>query len=77
MLDGLWKTEHRDGLLGVFIDRKILMTTRKQNVADVGLSYKLGLRNISDGWELHKRKSFQRNYVPSGWIIIVILITFW
>lgn len=67
VLDDLWKTEHRDGLLDVFIDSKILMTTRKQNVADVGLSYKLGLLNITDGWELLKRKAFQRNYVPSGW----------
>ncbi|KAH6816192.1 hypothetical protein C2S51_021012 [Perilla frutescens var. frutescens] len=64
VLDDLWKIEHRDGLLDVFVDSKILMTTRKQNVADVGLSYKLGLLNIADGWELLKRKALLRNYVP-------------
>ncbi|XP_057811939.1 probable disease resistance protein At1g58602 isoform X1 [Salvia miltiorrhiza] len=64
VLDDLWKIEHRDCLLGVFVDSQILMTTRKQNVADVGLSYKLGLLSMADGWELLKCKAFPRNYIP-------------
>ncbi|KAL1548385.1 hypothetical protein AAHA92_16624 [Salvia divinorum] len=64
VLDDLWKIEHRDCLLDVFVDSKILMTTRKQNVADVGLSYKLGLLNMADGWKLLKCKAFPPNCVP-------------
>ncbi|KAG6431228.1 hypothetical protein SASPL_109306 [Salvia splendens] len=64
VLDDLWKIEHRDCLLDVFVDSKILMTTRKQNVADVGLSYKLGLLNMADGWQLLKCKAFPRGCVP-------------
>ena len=67
VLDDLWKVEHRDCLLDVFVDSKILMTTRKQNVADVGLSYKLGLLNMADGWQLLKCKAFPRGCVPPGW----------
>ncbi|XP_057786426.1 probable disease resistance protein At1g58390 isoform X4 [Salvia miltiorrhiza] len=71
VLDDLWKIEHRDCLLGVFVDSQILMTTRKQNVADVGLSYKLGLLSMADGWELLKCKAFPRNYIPPEGLISV------
>lgn len=75
VLDDLWKIEHRDGLLEVFVDSQILITTRKQNVADVGLAYKLGLLNMADGWQLLKCKAFPRNYVQPGWFPCCYLMT--
>ncbi|PIN05639.1 hypothetical protein CDL12_21819 [Handroanthus impetiginosus] len=69
VLDDIWKVEHWDCLKDVFdghvgLRSKVLLTTRKQSVADVGVSFKLRLLNVGDGWELLKRKAFPRNHVP-------------
>ncbi|XP_057766252.1 probable disease resistance protein At1g58602 [Salvia miltiorrhiza] len=68
VLDDIWETSHWDGLKHAFLVRdlntKILVTTRKQKVAEIGFSMELGLLNLEDSWELLKKKAFPRNKIP-------------
>ncbi|KAH6815920.1 hypothetical protein C2S53_005538 [Perilla frutescens var. hirtella] len=68
VLDDLWETSHWDAFKHAFLVRdlksKILVTTRKHKVADIGFSVELGLLNKDDAWELLKKKSFPHNNIP-------------
>ncbi|KAI3469970.1 hypothetical protein Pfo_026633 [Paulownia fortunei] len=68
VLDDLWEIDHWDGLKHGFLveglKSKILLTTRKQNVADKGFAFELGLLNIDDGLELLKKKAFPQSRAP-------------
>ncbi|XP_047979547.1 probable disease resistance protein RF45 [Salvia hispanica] len=61
VIDDIWKTEHWDGLNHALnfegTKTKILLTTRKQNIANIGFAIKTDLLNDNDGWELLKRKA--------------------
>ncbi|KAH6809322.1 hypothetical protein C2S51_027105 [Perilla frutescens var. frutescens] len=68
VLDDLWETSHWDGLKHAFLvpdlKSKILVTTRKQEVSDIGFSMELGLLNMDDAWELLKKKAFPHSNIP-------------
>lgn len=68
VLDDLWEISHWHELKHAFLVRnmksKILVTTRKQNVAEIGFSLQLGLLNVEDSWELLKKKAFPHNNIP-------------
>ncbi|KAH6774659.1 hypothetical protein C2S51_013063 [Perilla frutescens var. frutescens] len=68
VLDDLWKTSHWDALKHAFLVRdsksKMLVTTRKHKVAEIGFSLELGLLNKDDAWDLLKKKVFPHNNIP-------------
>lgn len=70
VLDDLWKIDHWDGLKHAFfiegLKSKILLTTRNQNVANVGHAFEVGLLKMQDGWELLKKKAFTDGNIPAG-----------
>lgn len=75
VLDDLWETSHWDGLKHAFLVQdlksKILITTRKQDVAEIGFSLELGILNVDDAWELLKKKAFPLNNIP-GLLLIFL-----
>ncbi|XP_047948478.1 probable disease resistance protein At1g58602 isoform X1 [Salvia hispanica] len=68
VLDDIWEICHWDGLKHAFLVRnlksKILVTTRKQDVAEIGFSVELGLLSSEDSWELLKKKAFPHKKIP-------------
>ncbi|KAH6767815.1 hypothetical protein C2S52_018798 [Perilla frutescens var. hirtella] len=60
--DDLWQTSHWDALKHAFpldnLQSKILVTTRKSNLVDIGFSLQLGLLNMDEGLELLQKKAF-------------------
>lgn len=68
VLDDIWEICHWDGLKHAFLVRdlksKILVTTRKQNVAEIGFSVELGLLSSEDSWELLKKKASPHKKIP-------------
>ncbi|PIN07119.1 hypothetical protein CDL12_20316 [Handroanthus impetiginosus] len=68
VIDDLWEKDHWDWLKHAFLveglNSKILITTRKQSVAEVGFGFTLGLLNVDDGWELLKKKAFSHGRDP-------------
>ncbi|PIN11564.1 hypothetical protein CDL12_15847 [Handroanthus impetiginosus] len=68
VIDDLWEINHWKCLKHSFVvkglNSKILITTRKQCVAEVGFGFKLGLLNVDDGWELLKKKAFSHGRDP-------------
>lgn len=67
VLDDLWEISHWNELKHAFLVRntnsKILVTTRKQKVAEIGFSLELGLLSMEDSWELLKKKAFPHSNV--------------
>ncbi|XP_047949519.1 putative disease resistance protein At1g50180 [Salvia hispanica] len=68
VLDDVWELSHWDELKQPFIAQdsqsKILVTTRKQNVAEIGLAVKHGLLHMDAALELLKNKAFQHGNIP-------------
>lgn len=56
VLDDIWQLSHWDCLKPAFLIQgsksKILLTTRNQNVANIGYAFEVGHLNLDDGWEL-------------------------
>ncbi|XP_047979544.1 putative disease resistance protein At1g50180 [Salvia hispanica] len=61
VIDDIRKTEHWDGLNHALnfegTKTKILLTTRKQNIANIGFAIKIGLPNDNEGREFLERKA--------------------
>ncbi|XP_047946831.1 probable disease resistance protein At1g58390 [Salvia hispanica] len=68
VLDDVWELSHWDELKRPFIVRnlqsKILVTTRKQKVAEIGLAVEHGLLHMDAALELLKNKAFQHGNIP-------------
>ncbi|XP_057781310.1 probable disease resistance protein RF45 [Salvia miltiorrhiza] len=68
VFDDLWETSHWDGLKHPFLvqdlQSKILITTRKQEVAEIGSPVKLGFLKEEDALELLKKKAFPHTNIP-------------
>ncbi|KAG6384566.1 hypothetical protein SASPL_155614 [Salvia splendens] len=68
VLDDVWELSHWEELKHPFIvqnlQSKILVTTRKQNVAEIGLAVKLGLLHMDVALELLKNKAFDHGNIP-------------
>ncbi|KAK6138531.1 hypothetical protein DH2020_027734 [Rehmannia glutinosa] len=68
VLDDIWEIDHWAGLKHAFLfegsSSKVLLTTRKQNVAAVGFPFELELLNIDDGLELLINKAFPHTNIP-------------
>ncbi|XP_047949515.1 putative disease resistance protein At1g50180 [Salvia hispanica] len=68
VLDDLWELDHWHELKHPFVvqnlQTKILVTTRKQNVAEIGLAVKHGLLHMDAALELLKYKAFQHGNIP-------------
>ncbi|XP_057781312.1 probable disease resistance protein At1g58602 [Salvia miltiorrhiza] len=68
VFDDLWETSHWDGFKHPFLvqdlQSKILITTRKQEVAEIGCPVKLGLLEEEDALELLKKKAFPHTNIP-------------
>ncbi|XP_047949531.1 putative disease resistance protein At1g50180 [Salvia hispanica] len=68
VLDDLWELSHWNELKHPFIvqdlQSKILVTTRKQEVADIGLAVEHGLLHVDAALELLKYKAFQYGNIP-------------
>ncbi|XP_047951043.1 putative disease resistance protein At1g50180 [Salvia hispanica] len=68
VLDDLWELSHWDEMKHPFIlqnlQSKILVTTRKQKVAEIGLAVEHGLLHMDDALELLKNKAFQHGNIP-------------
>ncbi|XP_057801527.1 putative disease resistance protein At1g50180 [Salvia miltiorrhiza] len=68
VVDDLWKMSHWDGLKHAFLildlQSKILITTREQEVAEIGYPVKLGLLSMEDALELLKKKAFAQTNIP-------------
>ncbi|KAH6796397.1 hypothetical protein C2S51_037383 [Perilla frutescens var. frutescens] len=69
VIDDLWETSHWDAFKHAFLVRdlksKILVTTRKQKVAEIGFSVELGLLDMDGAWELLKKKAFPQANIPA------------
>ncbi|XP_047949526.1 probable disease resistance protein At1g58390 [Salvia hispanica] len=70
ILDDLWEVSHWDELKYPFIvqdsQSKILVTKRKQKVAEIGLAVKHRLLHMDAALELLKNKAFQHGNVPDS-----------
>ncbi|XP_047950120.1 probable disease resistance protein RF9 [Salvia hispanica] len=68
VLDDLWELSHWGELKHPFIAQdlqsKILVTTRKQKVAEIGLSVEHGLLSMDAALELLNNKAFQHGNIP-------------
>ncbi|KAL1555908.1 putative disease resistance protein [Salvia divinorum] len=68
VLDDVWELSHWHELKRPFIiqnlQSKILVTTRKQQVAEIGLAVKHGLLHMDAALELLKIKAFQHGNIP-------------
>lgn len=68
VIDDIWKIGHWEGLKHAFLlqgtKSKIVLTTRKQNVADIGYAFEAGLLSEDDCWELLKKKAFPHTDFP-------------
>ncbi|XP_047950138.1 disease resistance protein RPP8-like [Salvia hispanica] len=68
VLDDLWELSHWEELKHPFIvqnlQSKILVTTRTQKVAEIGLTVKHGLLHLDAALELLKNKAFQHGNIP-------------
>ncbi|KAK6138521.1 hypothetical protein DH2020_027741 [Rehmannia glutinosa] len=68
VLDDIWETDHWAGLKHAFLvegsNSKVLLTTRKQNVAAVGFAFGIELLKSDDGLELLKMKAFPHSNIP-------------
>ncbi|XP_047947517.1 probable disease resistance protein At1g58602 [Salvia hispanica] len=68
VLDDVWELSHWEELKHPFIiqnlQSKILVTTRKQKVAEIGLAVEHGLLHIDAALELLKNKAFQYGNIP-------------
>ncbi|KAH6812559.1 hypothetical protein C2S51_026321 [Perilla frutescens var. frutescens] len=70
VVDDLWQISHWNALKHAFplhnLQSKILVTTRKQKVAEIGFSLQLGLLNMDEGLELLKKKAFPpHGHIPA------------
>ncbi|XP_047952712.1 putative disease resistance protein At1g50180, partial [Salvia hispanica] len=68
VLDDLWELSHWEELKHPFVvqnlQTKILVTTREQKVAEIGLAVKHGLLHMNAALELLKNKAFQHGNIP-------------
>ncbi|XP_047949546.1 putative disease resistance protein At1g50180 [Salvia hispanica] len=68
VLDDLWELSHWEELKHPFIAQdlqsKILVTTRKQKVAEIGLAVEHGLLHMDAAMELLKYKAFHHGNIP-------------
>ncbi|XP_057802442.1 probable disease resistance protein At1g58602 isoform X1 [Salvia miltiorrhiza] len=68
VVDDLWKVSDWNELKHPFLihdlQSKILITTREEEVAEVGCPVKLGLLNMEDALELLKKKAFPQTNIP-------------
>ncbi|XP_047950140.1 probable disease resistance protein At1g58602 [Salvia hispanica] len=68
VLDDVWEISHWEELKHPFVvqnlQSKILVTTRKQKVAEIGLAVKHGLLHTDAALELLKNKAFQHGNIP-------------
>ncbi|KAL1555909.1 putative disease resistance protein [Salvia divinorum] len=68
VLDDVWELSHWHELKRPFIiqnlQSKILVTTRKQKVAEIGLAVNHGLLHMDAALELLKKKAFQHGNIP-------------
>ncbi|KAL1555905.1 putative disease resistance protein [Salvia divinorum] len=73
VLDDVWEPSHWKELKRPFIiqnlQSKILVTTRKQKVAEIGLAVKHGLLHMDAALELLKIKAFQHGNIPGQFYI--------
>lgn len=80
VLDDLWEISQWEGLKHAFnvhdLKSKILITTRKEKVAEIGDPVKLGLLNEEDAWELLERKAFPNGKTPGKLLIFAYCIYF-
>ncbi|XP_071940617.1 probable disease resistance protein At1g58390 [Coffea arabica] len=65
VVDDIWRVDDWNSLRPAFPIAeaslsKILLTTRKENVAKVGILYPLGFLNKEESWELLQKKAFCR-----------------
>ncbi|KAH6812731.1 hypothetical protein C2S51_021749 [Perilla frutescens var. frutescens] len=69
VVDDLWEISHWTALKQAFplnnLHSKILVTTRKPKIVDIGFSLKLGLLNMDEGLELLKKKAFPHGHIPA------------
>ncbi|KAH6767768.1 hypothetical protein C2S52_018751 [Perilla frutescens var. hirtella] len=70
VVDDLWQISHWNALKHAFpvldnLQSKILVTTRKQKVAEIGFSLQLGLLNMDEGLELLQKKAFPHGHIPA------------
>ncbi|KAH6812807.1 hypothetical protein C2S51_021825 [Perilla frutescens var. frutescens] len=69
VVDDLWEISHWDALKNAFplnnLQSKILVTTRKQEVAEIGFPLQLGLLNMDEGLKLLKMKAFPHGHIPA------------
>ncbi|XP_042051680.1 probable disease resistance protein At1g58602 [Salvia splendens] len=68
VLDDVWEIRDWEELKHAFYVRdlrsKILVTTRKRDVAEIGFPVEVGLLNVDDAWELLKKKTFPHGNTP-------------
>ncbi|XP_057780975.1 probable disease resistance protein At1g58602 [Salvia miltiorrhiza] len=68
VFDDLWETSHWDGFKHPFLvqdlQSKILITTREEEVAEIGCPVKLGFLKEEDALELLKKKAFPHTNIP-------------
>ncbi|KAH6767801.1 hypothetical protein C2S52_018784 [Perilla frutescens var. hirtella] len=74
VVDDLWEISHWTALKHAFpalhnLQSKILVTTRKQKLAEIGFSLQLGLLNMDEGLELLHKKAFPHGHVPADFKI--------
>ncbi|XP_047949525.1 putative disease resistance protein At1g50180 [Salvia hispanica] len=73
VLDDLWELSQWEELKHPFVvqnlESKILVTTRKQKVAEIGLAVKHGLLHMDAALELLKNKAFQHRNIPGQFYI--------
>ncbi|KAL1548370.1 hypothetical protein AAHA92_16612 [Salvia divinorum] len=87
VLDDVWEISNWEELKHAFyvqdVRSKILVTTRKRDVAEIGFPVEIGLLNVDDGWELLKKKTFPHGKTPgslfmltsyAGQIVLIIII---
>lgn len=64
VVDDIWKEEDWESIRPAFAiaeaNSKILITTRKENVAKVGFPYSLKFLSKDEGWERLQRKAFSK-----------------
>ncbi|KAH6812815.1 hypothetical protein C2S51_021833 [Perilla frutescens var. frutescens] len=69
VVDDLCQISHWDALKHAFplnnLQSKILVTTRKQKVPEIGFSLKLGVLNTKEGFDLLKMKAFPHGHIPA------------
>ncbi|KAL1555904.1 putative disease resistance protein [Salvia divinorum] len=75
VLDDVWELSRCDELKHPFIvqnlQSKILVTTRKQKVAEIGLAVEHGLLHMDAALELLKNKAFQHGNIPGQFYTII------